>query len=325
MRLSDLAFDLEMTALDAGGRVPVRPGTYLLCRPRGGVNDTLVQIAKCWKYSMLRRRFLIVDTTRAGLRDPLDHYFEPNRQGRSFVLSLAPSLTHDLNSLECHPTALTGRIDSYKGVRTPGGILDEASGVRTTFDFSQPYDARLLVHEESGGGRGLGFLTQLRFRDEVAETIAQRLRSLPLHYRAIHIRNTDIDTDYETYFRSIKPELEGQDLLVCSDDRVCVEHARQFFAGNRVHTVSDIPDTGGKPLHKLRQGVRDNNLDAFTDLMAMSGADAILVPPPERGLTARWDGRPHISGFARLARDLGMHRRIQDTLMGDPDWRRRLG
>lgn len=35
---------------------------YLLCRPRGGINDTLNQIELCWRYARSYNRILVVDT-----------------------------------------------------------------------------------------------------------------------------------------------------------------------------------------------------------------------------------------------------------------------
>jgi hypothetical protein len=38
----------------------------LLCRPQGGLNDTLCQIHRCIIYAFVHHRKLIIDTTRAG-------------------------------------------------------------------------------------------------------------------------------------------------------------------------------------------------------------------------------------------------------------------
>ena len=50
---------------------------YLLCRPRGGLNDTLTQISLCLDYAFKFKRHLIIDTMRSGILDRFDNYFEP--------------------------------------------------------------------------------------------------------------------------------------------------------------------------------------------------------------------------------------------------------
>ena len=49
---------------------------YLLCRPRGGFNDTLSQIFLCMQYAKKTNRKLIIDTTRSGLHDNFSSYFK---------------------------------------------------------------------------------------------------------------------------------------------------------------------------------------------------------------------------------------------------------
>ncbi len=48
---------------------------FLVCRPRGGFNDTLTQIEKTRRYAIEYGRTLVLDTTRSGLGCRLDRLF----------------------------------------------------------------------------------------------------------------------------------------------------------------------------------------------------------------------------------------------------------
>jgi hypothetical protein len=49
---------------------------YLLCRPRGGLNDTLVQIYDCYKYCEKYNRCLLIDTTYSSfMKSSFSDYF----------------------------------------------------------------------------------------------------------------------------------------------------------------------------------------------------------------------------------------------------------
>ncbi|MDR2033333.1 MAG: hypothetical protein LBP89_01695 [Helicobacteraceae bacterium] len=51
------------------------PKKYIFCRPRGGLNDILCQIAICIFYAINYRRVLYIDGTRSGFLDDLGRYF----------------------------------------------------------------------------------------------------------------------------------------------------------------------------------------------------------------------------------------------------------
>ncbi|MEO1399506.1 MAG: hypothetical protein AAFU56_11660, partial [Pseudomonadota bacterium] len=48
---------------------------YFLSRPRGGFNDSMVQIEKSRLYAEKFNRVLVLDTSRSGLREQLDTLF----------------------------------------------------------------------------------------------------------------------------------------------------------------------------------------------------------------------------------------------------------
>ena len=81
---------------------------------------------------------------------------------------------------------------------------------------------------------GHAALRKLRLVPEVAQEIAGALAALGEDYDAVHIRNTDVRTDYLSAFREMFPQVQGRKLLVCSDDLLCREEAKQFFVESEV-------------------------------------------------------------------------------------------
>lgn len=301
-RLNQRLVGVKIGALEALGRIPPIAGRFVLCRPRGGFNDSFRQIHKCWIYAVLRRRTLIVDSTRSGMLDTLTNYFEPREDSGRVHLSLEPQLLAVLETLACNPSSLTGRIGSYHAAGRDSKFVEEESGQLLTFDFGRSHESPLLVHEQCGGGRGVGFLSQLRLTSEVAAIVRDRLSHLPDSYVGIHVRNTDVETDYPTFFAGIRSAVAGKSCLVCSDDDRCVQYAREYFSGSEVLTVSKLQETGGERLHENHTLDRwKTNVDLIADLIALAHATTILRPDPTVG---------YASGFADLAVDLNRRKRI---------------
>jgi hypothetical protein len=171
-----------------------------------------------------------------------------------------------------------------------------------------------LVHHAHGGGDlGLACLQRLRLVPQVALEIADALAALGEDYDAVHMRNTDVGTDYLPFFRQIYPLVRGRKLLICSDDLACREAAEKFFVESTVVTATDIPDTGGQALHDFAQERYAKNLAMLTDLFALARARQLFVTPITDGKTCK-DKAGYLSGFSWLARDLHARQDVVDGL-----------
>ena len=88
---------------------------YLVCRPTGGLVDSLSVITPCLEYAIRKKRTIVFDTQHAaGFQDSFCHYFELRDKNNSdIILSLSPELTQQLNATYVYPHELnlneTGR------------------------------------------------------------------------------------------------------------------------------------------------------------------------------------------------------------------------
>ena len=285
---------------------------YLLCRPVGGLNDALCQIEKCWRYAEAHGRHLVIDTAFSGLMDDLFRYLVPGPETRIPVSGLTAELLAAFDAMDgVFPAVLTGRISGYPVEQiAPGENLCEAeSRVPLSFDLDRDHDAQLLVHHQYGGGNlGYSALRRLRLTAPVATDVLSRHRDLQPGYMAVHIRNTDAMTDYAPVFRAIRPFARRRSLLICSDDRRCIDYARSFY-GNSVRIISnaDLPDTGGKSLHYNDTLDRfAANCDTLADLFWLSMSRRLFLAKTHLD---------RLSGYSRLAAQLACHRDTSRALV----------
>lgn len=319
-----------------------------LCRPRGGLNDTLSRIEQCWRYAERTRRRLVVDTSRSALHGSFGETFALIGDGGGVAASADAALLASLDRMACRPAELQGRITSYEVRFERGkGYVDAASGVPTRFstrrigpktpDFPEP----LLVYEDSGGGSdSFRLLERVRFTDSVACAIRAALAELGSPYVAVHVRNSDYRTDYMRLFARIKRRVRGHRVLVCSDDPGIAEHARRVLGVPILvpasHAVSADP-AGALHLPSMSPSVAERQHAAFLalrDLVMLANAVRLYAAPVEQMVkrdvlraTGRieYRGVPsgRMSGFSMLAQHLCMRKDLLDALLGVPIGNRR--
>lgn len=292
---------------------------FVLCRPRGGLNDTLCQIEQCWKYAERSSRTLLVDSTRSGLLGDFSVFFQPrDRAARVHFRLTAPQLRF-LDTLPCHPHQLRGKLKTYQPSysKEAGNYLDKKTSTRLGFDFDSDYEEAVLVHEQCGGGTdSFALLDRITLTDNLRPTVRDRIGSLGQDYLAVHVRNTDYSTAYENLFKDIYPKVANKSLLVCSDDAAVIAHARSFFDASKILTSSHADHTGNRPLHsryKKHGSERQRKtaaINAITDLIALGRASELYFANVTAGFP---------SGFSTLAEYLCGNKQVIDALLGGED------
>ena len=266
----------------------------------------LVQIEKSRQYAIQYGRILILDTERSGLRLPFDKVFVANEFFGCDLIVWTKKIAREMDRIPTIiPSELRGKVSKYKSRWTPTtqNHVIRHTEVCIEFDFSRDHDAQLLVYEQAGGGTtSIDLLRCLSLRPSVVDQIAKRLIPLGHDYDAVHIRNTDYKTDYETFFRNCKSKFAGRPLLVCSDNAVVKENARNLLdPSTTLLSVADVPYLEGRPLHLNHKiAPYEAAIDLLSDLIAMVRSNtfifAELQPSQEKAET--------VSGFSLLAENL---------------------
>lgn len=227
-----------------------------------------------------------------------------------------------LDRKTCFPDVLQGQVSSY-GTRTKirqdistlewREIVENESGTLLSFDFSHDYEQHVLVCESYGGGvGGVDALRQMRLRRSWVRRIKFRLQKLRWpEYVGLHVRNTDLKSDYVKVFAEVARQLNGRPIVVCSDDQAVLDMAHHHFADSPVFTPSTVGHRNGKPFqlpYVEGRAMPDKIiLDTLVDLWALSGASEVFSAP----IINRKNSE---SGFSLLA----------EALQASPEVRRAL-
>lgn len=301
----------------------------LLCRPHGGLNDTLCRIAHCWRYATRFGRHLLIDTRRCSLQAPLDQYFEWTGPGAPVSCALDASAWSALNAMRCRPACIEGRVDSACAIRVrgAGNAMDSRTFMSLRFaevgtsDFERDHGEQLLVWEGSGGGtESADVLPHLRLAPHLRSRVEHAVATLEPAYSALHVRNTDYRTDYRRLFRRVRRLGISGPLLVCSDDPRVVACARRMLR-NPILAFSgrarSLDRTGALHLpsaYASEAEVQNAVAESIIDLIALGNAQRLCCGTVMNG----W-----ASGFSFLACHLCRNKGVIDSLLGVPraQWR----
>jgi hypothetical protein len=280
---------------------------FVLCRARGGLNDTLCQIEKCWRYAENFNRALIIDARHSSFYHDFSKFFQPRKESKKIFFNISNDQLNSLNKLRCFPPEIAGKLDLYLVEFTQGAqnFVVKNTSVQITFDFSKDYDEDVLVHDQCGGGNlSLHLLERLIISSAIRSTILRRINQLDGKYLAVHVRNTDYQTNYKEFFSKILPEVKDKSILVCSDDAAVIQYARSFFttSKNFLSTKASDPET-------CSDDQMNSAIDALVDLIAMGRSRKVFFSNVTVG---------HASGFSRLAQHLSQNKYVIQKLLRIP-------
>ena len=260
---------------------------YLLCRPRGGLNDALSQIEWCWQYAELFNRVLIIDTeylVATGISVRFSKLFKTLVCNENVILNVSTSLLNNLNQLNTFPPSCKGRLDSYKTKMNENLIhTDRYANTMIGIEFKN-YEEDLLINDQFGNvGGQINALARLKLTDEFRGDVLSKLSPLiGKNHMAIHVRHTEYQSDYKRFFEEIYDRCINQRLLICTDGFDVINYAKSFFDKTEIVTLGLPPDSGGIGLvayatFQCNDQQRYNLMvEAFADLIGLATAKEII-------------------------------------------------
>ena len=278
---------------------------YLLCRPVGGLNDTLNEIYKCYEYARIHKRTLLIDTEYDNYISSFDKYFFFFETDVPVIYNTLKIKTILLNEQKkdattVFPPILKGVLTRYRR-RYDGRI--HYNDIPLKLDFTQPHDEDIVVHHSTGSMRdGIKLLDNLVLTSVVLENFKKRYAQLPQPYTAIHIRNTDIKTDYIEFAATNADSLKGP-VFVATDSKEVLDYFRTL-PSIQVYSFVETLDDENRPIHSLHNKNDKHRvmIDTLCDLVILALSSKLLISK-----------KPF--GFSRLAYDLWKHSDVLDRFI----------
>lgn len=321
---------------------------YILCRPCGGLNDMLNQVAWCLSEAEMRKYVLIVDTQHSQSMFPLafGQVFQVCNTYVRVEHAVDDEKIAFLNRMPAFPARYQHTLDSntFNG-KDNGFDLSSALSCDTFLNNVAQYQ-HVVVHWRSGGGSKSCKLIQnycLRVCEQFFEVHRSRWDTLAANvqrvkpYEALHVRNTDLKTpSYVDFVRKWIAQ-HGHDqstyavntLVVCTDSQDVLETCKSLFENQtsvRLLSADDMSGTrqtfgvSSGPIHYrmrsekhclARDAVDMYVFDLLRDLFVMSESCVLHTLNPE--------GRQRHAGFSALAECLQSNKDVRQFFFRHKD------
>ena len=113
------------------------------------------------------------------------------------------------------------------------------------------------------------------FQNYVISELKRRKNIIGGKYICAHVRNTDINCDYEMVLQECKERKQKeQNIYVCSDNREVIEHFQREI-GN-IYNFTTFPEKKQHNLHYSNLDGKIKLMDTLADLYIMSCSEEIL-------------------------------------------------
>ncbi len=274
---------------------------YLLCRPIGGLNDILNQVARCFEYSRITSRTLVIDTNYVYSTHFQLNFKDIFIQFGSENAFYTPSEVKFRDSSSTMPVCLPGPNYQYEVEDIAGlGLCVKGTNEVLSFDFSLDYSQDVLIHHAYGGGKfGINALARLDLAKDLKVQLQTRLEKInfDLDFIGVHIRNTDYKSDYETFLNDLSKNALKK-LFLATDSLEVLNYATRVFSEDRVISFTRFSQSKDNIcLHNSvdRANAYDRAIDAMSDLIFLSLSKEFYACPLSDGQGAQW------SGFSILA------------------------
>ena len=293
----------------------VSESVHLLCRPFGGLNDTLQQIYKCFIYAVKHNRTLYIDTKDSGLMGEFSSFFEFNKKFDIIIVTAVNSDIYlTLNKMDAIPIEMSGCADKQLSYSlNDHNFIDKMGGRVVTFDFDRAHDSKLLIHAQCGGGYDshVGLLCHLKITTCVVSKINEIKKKFPKEYISIHVRNTDYRTDYKKFFKGLKDKVKDKNIFISSDDREVIDFGIIYFTDSIVYTSNNSTSTSGKPLHSRYSYRTDEERllathDAIRDMILLASGAEFYFTETTTGVA---------SGYSKMVQYLNNNKILINSLM----------
>lgn len=289
---------------------------FLYSRPRGGLNDTLCQMEKSVRYAFRYRRSLVFETNFSNLSLPFDRVFEVlDAELKGHLAEIGTLTEADLAGSSVFPVELSGRVGTYLADIDPASRVyrERDTGARVSLNFRRRRRETIVVHEGEGGGvDSLCFIRRVQLKSWLRSRIEQRLESMPSEYVSLHIRNTDLQSDYRKLIEGAKALRGAFPIFIATDDELVADFARNTIAPENLILSPSAKGNRSEPLHlsasRELTSSEDRLADLFSDLACLATATKFVFSNVRQGR--------RVSGFSRLAQHLTINRGLRENFFG---------
>ena len=243
---------------------------YLYLIALGGLNDIFCRIEKYIKYCRENNRLLFIDTRYGTYRYNILRYLII--KDNNVIQNINYFKNIDINKLSFYPNEIKYIFDDIINKK-----FIKQNNKNNLIFRGQKLNEDVIVCCESGGGDSFDFFYKHVFiKNKIKDYIKEKAKLIKVPYIAIHIRNTDIVTDYKKIYLTNKNLIHKYSLVYVATDN---KNVISYFKNKNlnVKNFTQFPKLKHKNLHSSNLSCETKFKNLFTDMYMILKADKVIL------------------------------------------------
>lgn len=264
---------------------------YLLYRPLGGLNDILCQINYCYNYCIKFNRVLLIDTSfiyeQNTISNSFDKYFNFIKKVKIQIITNKEQIYNIISDEKksIYPTSLKNLITMENFQSNENNLSHENIFYLKKISFNED----IVVHYSYGGGReSRKIINLMKINKSIGIIFNQIYLEIKKPYIGIHIRNTDMTSDYKFFLENNFDLINSyHNILLATDSIESKNYFYNIFKDKNIFCYSKVLETN-EPLHTQSKDKNVSFTNTLIDLLLLAYSEKLIVSTEK-------------SGFANLA------------------------
>ena len=271
---------------------------YIICKPRGGLNDIFGFITIGLKYAIRFNRILVIDTRKSlHFKDDFFKYFKVSDSNKHTYTSDIDSLYNSIqnNTLFGADTITT---TPHNGQKINYADFEPFIHNITTINLDTDYPEDIILYGSNNSILSkdiVYFFKNFNLNPIVLNALKNRLNITPKKYISVHIRNTDYRSDVDLFVKRNFNKLKNKPIFLATDDPKSIALFKKYFTTARIYTFFRFPSSNNKCYNRKAGGVHFNirnnkehkifNIDTLVDLVMLANSTEYLYSCEQSGFT----------------------------------------
>lgn len=278
---------------------------FILCRPLGGLNDVLCQVAFSRALGVALGRKVVIQSETASVAPShrFGHKFEDIFLSTDDTLDCDPRALweHDYKDFDKRIQDLAPRIGVDKFAESSVSKLTSGKAHESRLSLLESLKQTrtpILVHESWGGGlRSATALKYLTLVPRLTSLIPSLRAAVSGHSVGFHFRNSDLRSDFSFLEKELLSVPVDCSVLVATDDSDLLERIRSTLPGRKIVSASEILESLSRSLTDTERAVLEMVMLSFCENLVL-----IPIERPKDNYHAKVVSQPRYSGFGRLSK-----------------------
>lgn len=271
---------------------------YIICKPRGGLNDIFGLVTMSLKYAIRFNRILVIDTRKSlHFKDDFFKYFDINNANKHIYTSNIDTLYNSIQNCTLFAANTITTTPRNKQHINYNDFDPFKHNIRI-IDLNTDYPEDVILYGSNNANLTkdiIYFFKNFNLTPMVLNHLKNRINIMPNQYISVHIRNTDYKSNVILFIKNNYSQLKNKHIFLATDDPNSIELFKTHFTPSHIYTFFQFPKSNKKYYNRAESGIHFNirnnnehkifNIDTLIDIILLANSTKYLYSCEQSGFS----------------------------------------